>query len=744
MKRIISMMVFVAVMVLVTGCAVLAEPTISIRPNNSSLVYQPGEAVSFTVGVNRVDVGADADSQFSWKVTDVNGKGLLSGKSAVTGPAEVRVPMKKLGWFKFSVVAVRDGAEIAAGNTTFAIIPRPPAVSNNVNHFGVNFHLMRVPLDVAEKECVAARRIGIGWGRGMLPGWSDVRRVGAPANWKEWDPAKTADKGYEWETWDPLADLVRKSGIEPLGATYYMPRWGSGAPQDAPVDIWHLTMPDDTTEFTKFCEQMAARYKDFVQYWEVGNEVDAGNFWKGRYANLIKGNDEGVIRDYVDYLAAARRGFLKGNPESQIVFAGTTGALPVGDTWQPFLETAMAAGAGWEFEIMNTHYMADLAGIKKIIRDSGVRDRPIWMTEIGRWSTPRSELSGHRWQVVQDITTIVMQQAAGAVKFFKYNIRDNEVSQYSEDSNFGLLYTDFSPKPNYAAYATLIRYFAKAYFEKELNVVTHSDHGWLRGYAYNAPQSDPRARNIFWLNDAKSARVSLLSPDKSVTMVDIMGNATKVPVVKGKAIFQVSELPFIVLGKVTDKPGKPEYPAPKVIRTIEIKLNNPGFEETADEAGTVPGWRVALDSGKVGEHAFVDKGVSHSGKQSVCIRSDEQLETWRMVGQAVVVEEIAPKVGPNEYVTFSCEGWLKYEGVVGRGAGFNCAFHDEKGERTTWMDTPYKPGTSDWKLKGFKDVKIPAGTKTIQIQPVLGPGSGKVWFDDAKFTVKVWRLPNVR
>ncbi len=303
---------------------------------------------------------------------------------------------------------------------------------------------------------------------------------------------------------------------------------------------------------------------------------------------------------------------------------------------------------------------------------------------------------------------------------------------------------DFSPKPNYAAYATLIRYFSKAYFNKELNVVSQSDHGWLRGYAYNVPQSTPRARNIFWLNDAKAAKVSLQSPDKSVTVVDIMGNATKVSVVKGKATFAVNELPFIVLGKVTGNPGKPVYPSPKVVRTIDVPLHNPGFEENVGEAGTIPGWKTDFTSTDSGVKALVDNTISHSGKQSVSIEADKEVDGWWMVGQVVSVKDIVPKMGKNEYVTFSVQGWLKYEGVKGRGAGFNCAFHDEKGERTTWMDVPYKPGKSDWVLKKFDDVKIPEGTATIHLQPVLGPGSGKLWFDDAKMTIKVWRLPNMR
>lgn len=731
MKRATAAIAVFLLLVLMS-CVASAQGKLEITPNNPSLVYLPGEAVSFSVRAVGVD---PSGPQTRWIVTDVNGKTVCFGTMAANA-TEVRVPVKKLGWFKFSV----DAGSGVAGETTFAIIPTPPNVPNEKNPYGVNFHLVRVPIDEAERECAMAKRIGIGWGRGMLVGWEDVRKVGAPAYWKDWDPVHNADKGYEWEAWDPLVEVVRKSGISPLGSTFGIPRWASSAPEEiTSSDLWYFMPPEDMSEFTKFCALIAARYKDLVQYWEVGNEVDAENFWKGTWKSFNDGNDKEIIRDYVKFLAAGRRGFLQGNPDAQVLIAGTTAALPMGDSYRPFLQTAMDAGAGWEFDIMNTHYMADLAGIKKTIREAGVRDKPIWITEIGRWSTPRGDNAGHRWQIVQDITMIVMQQAAGAEKFFKYDFRDDGVDKDFVESNLGLVYRDFSPKPGYAAYATLIRYFADAHFNRELNVVSQSDHGWLRGYTYNVNAD----RNILWLSDAKAAKVSLQSPDKSLTVIDIMGNSTKVPVVKGKATFSVSELPFIVLGRITDRKGKPVYPAAKVVRTIQVPLKNPGFEE-ASEGGTIPGWAIVFDPVKSGVKAFLDSTVSHIGKQSLRIQADKPAEDFWIVSQPVLVADIEPRISADEYVTFSLGCWLKWEGVKGRGASLDCSFFDEKGDRTSWMDVPFKPGSSDWMLRGFKDQPIPDGTKTIRVQPLLGPGSGKVWFDDTSMVVKVWKRPRAK
>jgi hypothetical protein len=213
-----------------------------------------------------------------------------------------------------------------------------------------------------------------------------------------------------------------------------------------------------------------------------------------------------------------------------------------------------------------------------------------------------------------------------------------------------------------------------------------------------------------------------------------------VPVARGRAHFAVDDLPFIVLGRISSRPGKPQYPAPTVVKTITVYLQNAGFEQ-AVVSGGITGWQLEYDPAHTPVKAFVDKTVRHTGTQSLCIQADQTVGGFWTVSQPVPISWV-PTLAQDQYATVSIEGWLKAESVVGTGISLSCSFFDANGSRMSWIETPYKPGTWDWKVKTWNDFPIPAGTKTMRIQCVLGPGSGKARFDDAKMTIKVWKRPS--
>jgi hypothetical protein len=651
-----------------------AGKTIELVPagDRTILVFEPGERITFKVKTTEKE-------SVHTEVTNIHGRVVF--KQA--GQENILLHLKERGFFRIRAVLKDRGKVVGEAGKTFVILPGPANITNDLNPFGVNFHLTRIPLPEAEREMGLARRAGFGWGRGMLFDWYDMPRPQGGSYAEQFKP------------YDGLISLVKKSGLSVLGGVYYFPRWASESPKDADFLVWSRTLPEDLKQVTVFCREYGRYCKDFIRYWEVGNEVDAELFWKGCYSNFKDGNYEDIIRDYVDFLRAAGKGFRGNNSSAQIVFAGLTG--PEGGSYRQFLDTALKAGAGPLFDTMNAHYRSSIDRIRELLKKNGVPERPVWITEIGGPSN--RTLEGERNQIVCDITQSVIQLASGGQRIFKYDFRDDGTNGESSEDNYGLVYRDFSPKPAYAAYATLIQLLAEAKFQRELNVVKECDRGWLRGYEFVSKKGQTPI-NVFWVNEARKSTVTLQTQDSTVGIVDIMGNKRTLPVVQGKVTFPIDELPFFIQGKILDRPGRPKYPEARKIRSLTL------FQE----------------------------------KSGIPIRVNQKETDWKSYFSRRILKKDFPSAGNNRYLTVSAEGWVKLQGVEGRGASLVCSFYQSDGKRISWMETPFKTGTRTKALWQTGEREIPAGTAWISVDLYLSPDStGEIRIEDIKILGHIWQ-----
>ncbi len=636
------------------------------------LVFEPGEEIGFRIKTTEKE-------NLSIKVTNIQEKVVFESR----GQEKVSFHLQERGFFRIKVVLKNGEKVVAEAGKTFAILPRSAEIPNDLNPFGVNFHLTRIPLAEAEREISLARRAGFGWGRGMLFDWYDM-------------PAPRGGSYAEhFKTYDGLLVLLKQSGLSVVGGIYYFPRWASGAPKDGDFLVWSRILPEDMKQVTLFCEAYGRYCRDLVRYWEVGNEVDADLFWKGRYSHFMDGNDEDIIRDYVDFLRAAGEGFRAGNSSAQILFAGLTG--PEGGTYRPFLDTALKVGAGPLFKIMNAHYGSSIDRIRELFKKNGVPDRPVWITEIGGPSNRTIE--GERKQIFYDITQSVIQLASGGQRIFKYDLRDDGENGGNSEDNYGLVYRDFSPKPSYAAYATLIRLLAGTAFRRELNVVKECDRGWLQGYEFHSLR-DKKPLHVLWVNNAKKSLVTLSTPNSALRTIDIMGNERTLAADKGKVSFTIDELPFFIQGAIQDKPGRPEYPVAREVRSVVL----------VKEKSCIP----------------------------IVVRQKEA--DWKSFFTRRVLKKDFPLAGKDHFLTVSAEARVGIRGVDGRGASLVCSFYGIDGKRISWRETPFRVGTRAKTLWQTGESEIPPGTEWITVDLYLSPGSvGEIWMEDVKVLGHIWQ-----
>jgi hypothetical protein len=315
----------------------------------------------------------------------------------------------------------------------------PPAV-------GVQFHCTWSAHSDAQRRVVAAKLAAAG-----------VRTVRIDLGWSSFQPRRRG--GIDpWYTAlaDRCVNLARAHGMEVLATVLWTPRWANGGRDRA-------TPPTRPADFARFAGWAARHFRGRVAAWEIWNEPEGNNFWKGTPAR------------YVRMLRAAYPAIKAGDPKAKVVFAGTANDSP---RW---IAAAYRAGAKGAFDVMATHpYRGDdppdigggsnawlavhATAVRGVMARHGDGAKPIWFTEFG-WSAHEDTPGTVLWR--QGVTA--EQQAAYLVRalpviaarhpYVEKAFWYKDASRSGEDvheSGYGLLRADLSPRPVYTALKALL------------------------------------------------------------------------------------------------------------------------------------------------------------------------------------------------------------------------------------------------------------------------------------------------
>lgn len=684
--------------------AVRAEVKLSLSQHKIDWVFRPGETIDFTV--------SGTEKPLQMELRDFHGVE-RKATAAINGD-KVRLEPLPPGFYTLQIASARQ---------TLAVIPEPPAgTAETSNPFGVNFHFTRVPVSDAERELLMARRIGVGWGRGIL------------FDWAETEP----DFQASLAKYRALVEMLGRHDMNYLGGIYFTPSWASGAPKDSEYIVWARTMPDRVDGVEAFCRNIA-KAAPAVKYWEVGNECDLEGMWKGRYKNFTARNLPAIVADYVDFLKAANKGFKEGNSSAKTLYCGI--ATLNGGSYPGFFRQTLEKGAAPYFDIMNIHYKVSMAETRELLKRFGKADCPVWVTELGGYAVGSKSTNGDVEQIVQDVEMSVRQLNDSAAHVFKYDLRNDGDSPSDIESNFGLVYRDFSPKPAYVAYATLVRMLAGSVPGRELNVVAQSDRGWLKGFAFRSKRQG-KPVNVLWLNAAESAVVTLKTDDRELVFSDSMGTEKTLKAVNGTISFPVDNLPFYLVGNLSDNPGKIVYPQDQMTKSLVYPLNNPGFERRFTDNRTIPGWEYRLDPEFM---TLKDSASPREGERALRVDLHTAKDIFAGIGQWVEITPFEVNLGPDEYLKLKASAWIKRDNLVGRGLSLSVSFYDRDDKRLSWQETLYEPGTHDWRKDSLIVERIPEGTRKIRLEVWAAPQvTGSFELDQFALEIQTWERPAKR
>jgi polysaccharide biosynthesis protein PslG len=268
----------------------------------------------------------------------------------------------------------------------------------------------------------------------------------------EWNQLETSQGTYnstKLAAWDRSVALSRQAGTKVLVTVYGTPSWASANGKVGGA-------PSNNAYYANLMSFLANRYRGQVQAWEIWNEENVSRFW-------TTGPDPAR---YTGLLRAAYPAVKSADPNATVVFGGTSG----NDTG--FIDGAYRAGAKGSFDVMAVHpYTGSApeagAGLYSFPGYREVRDlmlrygdaKPMWLTEFG-WSTT-SDNWGVSSQAQADYLLRayrMLEQDPYVQVAIWYNFRNNWWDRDADGWEFqcGLMRTDFTPKPSYAAFKSYV------------------------------------------------------------------------------------------------------------------------------------------------------------------------------------------------------------------------------------------------------------------------------------------------
>lgn len=496
----------------------------------------------------------------AWTLTDWLGRTVSTG----TWDAAGRMAHKVLpaGYYH-----LKSGADDA----TFAIVPIPERRPFNHDSF--------YAIDSAQSWVSNKGTFDCPWMGG------DTFRLVSDLIWKTglphvrerlaWRETSSAPGVYDYGRYMYNADLLRHRKILVSGMFH------DSASYADPI----VKLPRDLMDVYRFCRDTSAAFGDRMGDWEFWNEEDIG------FAPE-------PVWDYMAAMKAAYLGLKAGHPAAPVL----NGALCTGPGssgyWKGLFDNDLAKYS----EVFNYHTYNPLANYPKLfaklrafMKEYGIGERAIWMTETGTNLEGHSQGDGVRKGVKahspeQELihaefyakSQILLQMEGVARNYFfvfgAYNERGGV-------KDWGVMRRDGTVKPTYAAISTIVRELGQARLEGEVDLGDK-----VKAYLFSQP--DGAQTLAFWAvspvdthsDTVKSTPdyatpLELAANDGEHRLTDLCGHVTSAACANGRIKLTATRFPAYLSGlrgmSAAVKPfprGKVETYVPKADEDLSVVM----------------------------------------------------------------------------------------------------------------------------------------------------------------------------
>ena len=421
--------------------------------------------------------------------------------------------------------AALGGSSLSAASTIAA--PRPVGVPT-ANPFGVNLHLDRFPSNLALKQLMQAKAMGIGGVRGVGAAWGYVQ------------PSK---QRWEFQQPDRDLDLISMVDLEPLGCLGPTVAWASSLDPNsaAAPSAWSVYPPDDLDAWGEYVTRVVERYKGRIRVWSPFNEPDSYDFFWPESRSANKNDEAFLVRRRAAFLRLQQvtyQAAKKADPSCLVLSGGFALGGRCDSDFVPWL---IRNGICKWCDVMDIHMYWSVDNIRSAIRRTRQwladehASKPIWMTEVGAsLRSENDEIGAFDHAQLQSFVprVLVTAMAMDVQRLFWYQgYTEGNSAASLADSAFSLNVTD-GPTPAAWSFANTIRLLRGATYLGEAALETAS--GSAEGYCFRTIEGEAI---ILWAT----------SPDKhdnrsAQAAVALNWQQRRIPLV-------LSERPTVLMGR---------------------------------------------------------------------------------------------------------------------------------------------------------------------------------------------------
>lgn len=123
-----------------------------------------------------------------------------------------------------------------------------------------------------------------------------------------WHAVEKSPRRYDWCFWDELVELANYYGIQLLPYVAYTPEWAASE-----QDHFWSRPPRDVHWFGEFMFQVVSRYRGDIHSWEIWNEPDLPEYWRG------------TAGQFADLVIEGTKQIRRADPKAVVVLGGFSG-----------------------------------------------------------------------------------------------------------------------------------------------------------------------------------------------------------------------------------------------------------------------------------------------------------------------------------------------------------------------------------------------------------------------------------
>ena len=420
--------------------------SLSVRSPHAANLFAPGGTARFTLRLRNV-TGTSQSGLLKWNVWDYYGGKVAGGMERVTlspgGSRQIPAvfPHVKRGML-FLDASLTSGGTEWIDRTTFGVLPEAPsAAARPQSPFGLA-GVVCAPAVYPDQKMPAevlamAHRIGARW-----------IRFGVPLASAQDNNAEEDRKAQEWRS------LFAENGLSCHLQVHATP------PESARLD-----------EFKAQIRSTLRRYKGLSSDVEFGNELNlAGLNPQDCVDHLLRPVHE-VTREVLpnsNILSMGLGGVDKKWLDGFVAAGGMTfvDVLSVHPGCQPRAPEYWKGFRGWVFrpQVLDALQAAKAAGGKEV-----------WLSETYAPTPPDRTQLDVRTAADYLVRTFAVSLALGVKRVEWYQLQDGvwfaqRPNPADTEYNYGLLYTDLTPKPGYVAYGVLTEQLEGAHYVGRLDL----------------------------------------------------------------------------------------------------------------------------------------------------------------------------------------------------------------------------------------------------------------------------------